>query len=52
MFRELVLSANKAWMFVAYLGNFGMNEIENALQAACDRKLDLELTPVNSVRFH
>jgi hypothetical protein len=39
----LLKSAKKVWMFVAYLGNTGMDEIFEALRTACDRSLDFEL---------
>src|SRR5580700_4218852 len=41
--RNLLKSATKVWIFVAYLGRSGMDEVEQALKAACARKLDFEL---------
>ena len=41
--RDLLKRATKVWIFVAYLGVSGMDEVEQALRAACARKLDLEL---------
>jgi HKD family nuclease len=41
--RDLLKNATKVWIFVAYLGRSGMDEVEQALKAACARKLDLEI---------
>lgn len=41
--RDLLKNATKVWIFVAYLGRSGMDEVDQALKAACARKLDLEL---------
>ncbi len=41
--RNLLKTATKVWLFVAYLGSSGMDEVEEAFQAACTRNLDLEI---------
>lgn len=41
--RNLLKTATKVWIFVAYLGGSGMDEVEAALKAACARKLNLEV---------